>query len=71
MDFTASAQELDRIYQTINSKNQSVIDQLISSILPGFSDGEEPLYDTWSVAQDLDNTNQYWLIAIGSVRYRQ
>lgn len=71
VDFTASAQELDQLYQTINSKNQSVIDQLISSILPGFSDGEEPLYDTWSVAQDLNNTNQYWLIAIGSVRYRQ
>ena len=71
VDFTASAYELDAIYQNINSKNQSLIDRLIDSILPNFWTDGAADYDDYTVENALGNVNQYWLVAIGSVRYKQ
>ena len=71
VDFTASAYELDAIYQNINSKNQSLIDRLIDSILPNFWTDGAADYDDYTVENALGNFNQYWLVAIGSVRYKQ
>ena len=36
VDFTASAHELEAVYQNIDGKNQTVIDRLVDSILPDF-----------------------------------
>ena len=65
-DFTASAQRLTNAYQNIAQKNQSALERLVNSILPGFSD-----YDDYQVTDGSGGMNQNWLIAIGSVRYKQ
>lgn len=71
IDFTASAQELDSIYQALDGYDQPLIFRLVNSILPNFWSDGEPLYDDYGVNQDLGNINQYWIMAIGSVRYKQ
>lgn len=71
IDFTASAQELDSIYQRMDSYDQPLILRLVDSILPNFWDGDTPMYDDYGVSQELGNLNKYWLMAIGSVRYKQ
>ena len=71
VDFTGSAHALDRLYQDLAQKDQTVIDRLIEAVLPDFWREGTAQYDSWSVTQDLGHTNRYWLIAIGSVRYRQ
>ena len=71
VDFTASAHELEAIYQNIDQKNQSIIDRLVESILPDFMTDDEPEYDDDEVTKSLGNVNHYWLVAIGSVRYKQ
>lgn len=71
IDFTASAHELDRIYQTVELHDQSVLDRLIESILPDFWTDGIADYDNYTVTQELGNTNRYWLMAIGSVRFKQ
>ena len=71
VDFTASAHGLDAVYQNIDQKNQSIIDRLVESILPDFMTDDEPDYDDYEVEKTLGNVNNYWLIAIGSVRYKQ
>ena len=63
---TASAQRLNDAYQNITQKNQSALERLINSILPNFSD-----YDGYQVTDNSGGINQNWLIAIGSVRYKQ
>ena len=65
-DFTASARRLTNAYQNIAQKNQSALERLVNSILPGFSD-----YDDYQVTDGSGGMNQNWLIAIGSVRYKQ
>ena len=65
-DFTASAQRLTNAYQNIAQKNQSALERLVNSILPGFSD-----YDDYQVTDGSGGMNQNWLIVIGSVRYKQ
>ena len=65
-DFTASAQRLTNAYQNLERKNQSALERLVNSILPGFSD-----YDDYQVMDGSGGMNQNWLIAIGSVRYKQ
>lgn len=65
-DFTASARRLTNAYQNIAQKNQSALERLINSILPVFSD-----YDDYQVTDGSGGMNQNWLIAIGSVRYKQ
>lgn len=71
IDFTASARELEAIYQGIDGKNQSIIDKLVESILPDFMTDDVPDYEDYEVKKTLGNVNNYWLIAIGSVRYKQ
>lgn len=71
VDFTASAHELEAIYQNIDRKNQSLIERLVESILPDFMTDDEPDYDDYEVTKSLGNVNHYWLVAIGSVRYKQ
>lgn len=71
MDFTASAQELDGIYQNLNSYQQPALLRLVDSILPNFWSDTGPLYDDYNVDQELGYINNYWLMAIGSVRYKQ
>ena len=66
VDFTASAQRLTNAYQDIERKKQSALERLVNSILPNFSD-----YDDYQVADGSGGMNQNWLIAIGSVRYKQ
>lgn len=65
-DFTASARRLTNAYQNIAQKNQSALERLVNSILPSFSD-----YDDYQVTDGSGGMNQNWLIAIGSVRYKQ
>ena len=65
-DFTASAQRLSGAYQNIERKKQSALERLVNAILPGFSD-----YDDYQVTDGSGGMNQNWLIAIGSVRYKQ
>lgn len=65
-DFTASAQRLSSAYQNIECKRQSALERLVNSILPSFSD-----YDDYQVTDGSGGMNQNWLIAIGSVRYKQ
>lgn len=65
-DFTASAQRLTNAYQNLERKKQSALERLVNSILPGFSD-----YDDYQVMDGSGGMNQNWLIAIGSVRYKQ
>ena len=64
--FTASAQQLGSAYQNIELKKQSALDRLVNAILPDFSD-----YDDYQVTDGSGGINQNWLIAIGSVRYKQ
>jgi len=71
VDFTASAHELEAVYQKIDQKNESLIERLVESILPDFWTGDVANYDDYAVKKSLGNVNHYWLIAIGSVRYRQ
>ena len=71
VDFTTSAHGLEAVYQSIDRKNQSVIDRLVESILPNFMTEDVPDYDDYTVEKSLGNVNHYWLIAIGSVRYKQ
>ena len=71
IDFTASAHELDRIYQTVELHDQSVLDRLIENILPDFWTDGIADYEDYTVTQELGNTNRYWLMAIGSVRFKQ
>lgn len=66
VNFTASAQKLAVAYQNIERKHQSALERLINSILPGFSD-----YDDYNVTDGSGGINRNWLIAIGSVRYKQ
>ena len=65
-DFTASARRLTNAYENIAQKNQSALEHLVNSVLPGFSD-----YDDYQVTDGSGGMNQNWLIAIGSVRYKQ
>ena len=65
-DFTASARRLTNAYQNIAQENQSALERLVNSILPAFSD-----YDDYQVTDGSGGMNQNWLIAIGSVRYKQ
>lgn len=65
-DFTASAQRLSGAYQDIERKKQSALKRLVNAILPSFSD-----YDDYQVTDGSGDMNQNWLIAIGSVRYKQ
>ena len=65
-DFTASAQRLTNAYQNIEHKKQSALERLVNVILPNFSD-----YDDYQVTDGSGSMNQNWLIAIGSVRYKQ
>ncbi len=65
-DFTVSAQRLSGAYQNIESKKQSALERLVNAILPSFSD-----YDDYQVTDGSGGMNQNWLIAIGSVRYKQ
>lgn len=71
MDFTASAQNLDQIYQRIDSYEQPLLLRLVDGILPDFWSYGTPLYDDYNVDQELGYINKYWLMAIGSVRYKQ
>ena len=71
VDFTASAHGLEAVYQSIEQKNRSVIDRLVESILPNFVAEDGPDYDDYEVEKSVGNVNHYWLIAIGSVRYKQ
>lgn len=64
--FTASAQRLTNAYQDIERKKQSALERLVNAILPSFSD-----YDDYQVTDGSGGMNQNWLIAIGSVRYKQ
>ena len=66
VDFTASAQRLNGAYQNIERKKQSALERLVNVILPNFSD-----YDDYQVTDGSGGMNQNWLIAIGSVRYKQ
>ena len=65
VDFTASARELEALYQNIDERNQTVIDRLVASILPNFWTNGVPDYDSYTVNQSLGAVNHYWLIAIG------
>lgn len=65
-DFTASAQRLSGAYQNIERKKQSALERLVNAILPDFSG-----YDDYQVTDGSGGINQNWLIAIGSVRYKQ
>ncbi len=71
IDFTASARDLETVYQTIEQKNQTVIDRLVASILPNFWTNGAADYEDYTVEKSLGNLNHYWFIAIGSVRYKQ
>ena len=64
--FTVSAQRLTNTYRDLEQKHQSALERLVNAILPDFSD-----YDDYQVADDSGGINQNWLIAIGSVRYKQ
>ena len=64
--FTASAQQLTSTYRNLEQKHQSALERLVNAILPDFSD-----YDDYQVADGSGGINQNWLIAIGSVRYKQ
>ena len=71
IDFTASAQELDSIYQTIEKYEQPLLTRLVDSILLTFRSDAGAQYDDYSVNQELGNMNKFWLMAIGSVQYKQ
>lgn len=71
VNFTASARDLETVYQNLDQKNQNAINTLVASILPSFWTDGAADYDDYTVEKSLDNLNHYWLIAIGSVRYKQ
>ena len=70
-DFTASAQRLADAYRNIAQKNQSALERLVNSILPTFWTNGVADYDEYKVSDSSGAMNQNWLIAIGSVRYKQ
>lgn len=70
-DFTASAQRLADAYRNIAQKNQSALERLVNSILPTFWTNGVADYDEYKVSDSSGAINQNWLIAIGSVRYKQ
>ena len=70
-DFTASAQRLASAYQNLERKHQSALERLVNSILPNFWTDGSADYDDYKVTDGSGGTNQNWLIAIGSVRYKQ
>ena len=72
IEFTDSAQELTQIYDRATSRTPSILERLVNTILPGFRlpDGSAQ-YDSYSVTENLGNLNQYWLVAIGSTKYKQ
>ena len=70
-DFTASAQRLADAYRNIAQKNQSALERLVNSILPTFWTNGVADYDEYKVSNSSGAINQNWLIAIGSVRYKQ
>lgn len=72
IEFTDSAQELTQIYDQATSRTPSILERLVNTILPGFRlpDGSAQ-YDSYSVTENLGNLNQYWLVAIGSTKYKQ
>lgn len=70
-DFTASARRLSSAYQNITQKNQSALERLVNSILPNFWTDGVADYDEYKVNDTSGGINQNWLIAIGSVRYKQ
>lgn len=49
IDFTASAQELDGIYQNLDNYQQPAVLRLVNSILPRFWSDGEPLYRSKSI----------------------
>ena len=69
--FTASARRLASAYQNITQKNQSALERLVNSILPKFWTDGAADYDEYKVNDISGGINQNWLIAIGSVRYKQ
>ncbi len=69
--FTASARRLNATYQDLEAKNQSALDRLVADILPQFWTEGEADYDEYKVTKSPGDLNQYWLIAIASVRYKQ
>lgn len=71
IDFTASAEELGSRYQQLDAYHEPVLQRLINNILPNFWSDGSPLYDDYDVTEDMGNINQYWIMAIGSVRYKQ
>ena len=70
-DLTASAQRLADAYRNIAQKNQSALERLVNSILPTFWTNGVADYDEYKVSDSSGAINQNWLIAIGSVRYKQ
>lgn len=66
VNFTASAQRLSDAYQNIERKKQSALERLVNAILSNFSD-----YNDYQVTDGSGGMNQNWLIAIGSVQYKQ
>ena len=71
IDFTASAEELGSRYQQLDAYHEPVLQRLVNNILPNFWSDGSPLYDDYDVTEDMGNINQYWIMAIGSVRYKQ
>ena len=70
-DFTASARRLANTYQNISQKNQSALERLVNSILSSFWTNGAADYDSYKVDDSSGSIDQNWLIAIGSVRYKQ
>ena len=71
IDFTATAVQLSSRYERLEAYHEPVLQRLLDSILPNFWSDGSPLYDDYNVSEDLGNINQYWIMAIGSVRYKQ
>lgn len=73
VDFTASAHEMDVVYRDLESKNQALVDRMVNDILllPEFWTDGSADYDDYTVEQSTGGMNQYWLVAIGSIRYKQ
>ena len=72
IDCAEHAEELTHIYDRATSRTPSILERLVNTILPGFRlpDGSAQ-YDSYSVTENLGNLNQYWLVAIGSTKYKQ
>ena len=59
IDFTASARELEAIYQGIDGKNQSIIDELLESILPDCCPDDVPDYEDYEVKKTLGKRGKW------------